>query len=234
MEGKKDLQSQRRLPCAGICVEHGICDTVTCCSGEMAELALAQMDHGQGLTSTSAAGTAHTLLQSWQVYCRSFGHSPVAPLKLGSCMRMRGPAQPRPAAGGNAMLHTGASSASGLGFQGCSQLRRSSLCNVILLPRLLASSAPSQKLWVQSHRLSAFVRCSPSATSYDCMQAVLKYSFTGKVPYQVLLDATSWPLVFCCLMCCWHCLQRRPALKAVHSASAHDCVPPCSRCSCQR
>ena len=156
----------------------------------MVELALAQMDQEQGLTSTSAAGTAHTLLQSWQVYFRSCGHSPVAPLKLGSCMRMRGPAQPRPAAGGNAMLHTGASSASGLGFQGCSQLRRSSLCNVILLPRLLASSAPSQKFRAQSHRLCG-LRCSPSVTSYDRMQAVLKYSFTGKVPYQDLLDATS-------------------------------------------
>ena len=96
-------------------------------------------------TSTIAAGTARTLVESWHVYCSSCGHSAVAPLKLGSCMRMRGPAQALPTAGGSAMLHTGASRPCELGFHGCSQLRRSSLCRIILWPPLLLSSASVQR-----------------------------------------------------------------------------------------
>ena len=81
---------------------------------------------------TRAAGTGRTLVQSWHAYCSSCGHSAIAPLKLGSCMRMRGPAQSLPAPGGRSMLHTGACRASELPFHGCSQLRRSLLCSTIL------------------------------------------------------------------------------------------------------
>ena len=105
-----------------------------------------------GLTFTTAAGTALTLVQSWQVYWSSCGHSAVAPLKLGSCMRMRGPAQALPSAGGSTMLHTGASRPCELGFHGCSQLRRSSLYSVNLWPALLLSSASAHGCAVSASR----------------------------------------------------------------------------------
>lgn len=100
---------------------------------------------GGGGTCILAGATTRTLVASWQVYCSRFGHSGVPPLKLGRERRMRGPDQPLLRAGGSAMEHTGVRRPCSGAFQGCSQLRRSSLCSTMgWLPASLRASSPAQ------------------------------------------------------------------------------------------